>query len=112
MKHQIALGLLLTILWAVPSQGTFYSGNELKQICDTSKRECSGFVIGVVDMIIISQLRPDVKQTLCLPSNVDSVQITDIVVSYIEANPKIRHLPAAALVWNSAIEAFACKNAK
>ena len=111
MKRIIALGLLLAVSVTVPTYGQFLSGNELKQMCDKSKSNCTSFVIGAVDMTILTQTIPESNQYLCLPPSVDSVQLTDIVIKYLQANPETRDLSAAALIWNALTKTFPCKNA-
>ena len=113
MRCLVALGLLLTVPVAAPSFGQsnqiarFYTGNDLKQLCDRSKASCTNYIIGASDMIQLSQS----KKWICLPSSVDSIQLVDIIIKSLETNPETRHVSASVLIWNSLLKTFPCERA-
>lgn len=111
MKRLVILGLLLGNSWSTPSHASFFTGNKLLEACDQSKAECTGYVLGAVDMIMFNQTIDGAKQYLCIPSTVDALQITDVVLKYIRDNPEWRHWPSGPLIWNATTKAFPCNSA-
>lgn len=118
MRRLVALGLLLAVSVGAPSYGKvdgisrIYTGNELKQMCDKSKANCVSYVTGAVDMmLLLTQIDREQKQWICFPNDVDTLQLTDIVMKNLETNPETRNRFANTIVWNALLEAFPCKNA-
>ena len=109
MRRLSALFVILAVSVATPSYATFYNGNDLKQMCDRSKTNCTSYVLGAADMIILNVSQS--KQFICIPDRVDSIQLTDIVIKHLETNPETRDFPAVALIWNALQKAFPCQNA-
>jgi hypothetical protein len=121
MKVALATAILL-ISHAPLAQAGFQTGNQLLSDCTASEKDstyyqlranCRAYVIGATDMLqIMNEIRrsstPPQAPSFCLPDRVTQGQITDVATDYLNSNAKLRHLPAAWLVWNSLIQAFPC----
>jgi hypothetical protein len=44
----------------------------------------------------------------CVPYGVAGLQIKDVVVNYLKANPQQRHFLAAALVFDALVQSWPC----
>jgi hypothetical protein len=90
----------------------FKNGNRLWSLCSqppnsVAKAECAGYVLGVVDAI----KEDDAVNgfTACLPTEVTTVQVVDVVTDYLRQNPAERHYLAAGLVARALARAFPCR---
>jgi hypothetical protein len=101
--------LLLALCFAAiasPASAGFVNGNKLLDWCKGRERSlCAGYVAGVVDML-------DEDDRLCLTTDVNVTQITDITTKFLAAHPESRHQRAAILVYRALTEAFSCRKEK
>ena len=80
------------------------SGNQLYSNCTSTndaQAACMGFTTGSAD-----QLSLDSK--ICASAEVTRGQIMDIVKTYLERNPELRHYPAAMLASAALRQALPC----
>jgi hypothetical protein len=90
----------------------FKTGSSLKSNCDDtiidfSAGLCTGFIVGVADVMgdgnEINGFRA------CVPDNVIVNQVVNVARQYLARNPAQRHFSAASLVASALQEAFPCK---
>jgi hypothetical protein len=127
MKRLISVILSFYLLLGNVSFGQFDSGTRLNATCGSflaTKRQgyrgttqqayesgiCQGFVVGVLDVTGIEELRGDERFTrLCLPSRLDQNAATEIVATYLEQHPEQRHLSGYEIVRMALAQSFRCK---
>ena len=107
--------LLVLALVAVPyvpvGEAAFLNGNRLLKRCDGigsfNKGFCWGYIAGVADTLTDE---PVASFRYCVPSGIVVNEITDVVITWLEAHPAKRHHTAHSLVALALSEAFPCKN--
>lgn len=103
----------------------FYTGNDLYRMLNGTGAERSvalGYVAAMSDSQDHSQLLTVISMTVnktwkdkfpyqffCVPANVTSGQLADIVKKYLAENPASRHADAAALVSAALIAVWPCQ---
>ena len=105
MKH-IAISLaVLMLMWgsdAKAKERFLTSGIDLFSDCtgnsEVRKIYCVGYIIGVIDA----------SNSVCV-TNVNRVQLRDIVIKYLTENPQERHFTARSLIEVSLVPVFPCK---
>lgn len=123
MKRAI-LAALLMATFGNASAG-FYTGNDLYRMLNSTGAERSaalGYVAAISDAQDHSRLLTVVAMTVnktwkdkfpyqffCVPENVTSGQLADIVTKYLADNPASRHTDAAALVSTALIATWPCR---
>ena len=88
----------------------YMTGNRWVEMNESTKQ---GYVMGVIDAYMTSSLiREDgmLFITNCIPSNVRSNQMVNIVNKYLLNNPELLHKNLDALVSVSISSAYPCKN--
>ena len=105
MKKLIVAGLFIPII----CQAEFFTGNDLLTRLQSSsiveRSQALGYIQGVFDVYM--------HVTICPPqggTTVTAGQIQDMVRSYLEANPSIRHRNAEALINDSLKQFWPCRN--
>jgi len=97
----------------------FESGNALLRKCQSTQQVdtmfCIGYILGVVDLIGLIQGSVDKDgksdwkyHAVCLSSQVERGQMRDVVLKYLVDHPERRDQPAAQLVVEALIRAWAC----
>lgn len=107
--------LLIGLVMAFPASAQKLTGNELLARCKAENDErtsCLSYVQAVGALFTIVQTLGvrdrDRNRLYCLPSNVTLDQTVDVVVSFLEQNPAIRHEDAAMLTVAALRETFPC----
>jgi hypothetical protein len=103
MKKMLATLLLIPTI----ANAEFFSGNELLTYMNGTTVEKSvalGYIIGVSDTLT--------NATICPPSTITAGQVKDIIKTYIEENPAIRHFTADSIVRSRLEELWACRKGK
>jgi hypothetical protein len=103
-------GLVLLIAAAVSGEvaaASFATGNKLLKDCQSTdvveQTYCFGYIAGIVDAL-------DDQRRACLPNKGVTIgQVSDIVVQWLQANPKDRHYAAAGLIAAAIAKAFPCR---
>lgn len=108
-KCLITLVLVSLSFSSAFSYTAFYSGSELREICKSSKDECTFFIVGALDAINLTQGNHPVKREICQPVSLTIGQVRQTVEKYMSDHHERLHFPAAALVHESMTTAFPCK---
>ena len=77
------------------------SGNEVYEDCTGPKG--SPKMEGISDAL-------NMDGSVCTPANVTVGQVVDVIVNYLQANPKYRHISASLLAGAALREAFPCNH--
>jgi hypothetical protein len=91
-----------------PPRKHFLDGNQLREMCRQSLPACRGYVMGALDQDLLWTFAQKKNDNFCWPPNVDSGQIADVVVKYLDDNPAERHYSAASLALVATMKAFPC----
>jgi hypothetical protein len=107
-KGLITIALAAAIvLAAVPAQAAAQqpararTGNELLKDCKSKGASglfCLGFVRGLAEGLTLWRSFAPESAITCIPAEVTTGQLKDVVVKWLADNPKVRHLGADALV--------------
>ncbi len=106
--RQLAFSAALIFTLAGQASAQFVTGNQLLQFCDQYPTSASGYVLGTVDTILVSQQNGHVKRTVCLRDGANGGQLVDIVCQYLKATPTFRDFGGPALVSMALADAFPC----
>jgi Rap1a immunity proteins len=127
MKTLIGLIACFHVLSVSISFGQFESGSCLNAACGSflmTQRQggrgtpqqayesgfCQGVVVGALDAIGLEQVTDDTRFVrLCFPPHLDQKDATEIVATYLQTHPELRHLAAYALVRMAIAQSFPCK---
>ncbi len=91
------------------SDGYFYNGNTLYELCKSEKLAASLYVIGVRDQELLSANTFEKKSIACYPEGVTVRQLADVACGYLERYPERRHYNAPSIVMSALSIAFPCK---
>ena len=92
---------------ASPPSLSFMYGNEFYASCYAAPhQDCRVYVIGAADAL---ELTSTAWTNICRPKTVNSEQLLDVFLKWLEANPAERHRPAAKLAALSFAEAWPCR---
>jgi Rap1a immunity proteins len=72
---------------------------------------CIGYVTGALDAFEFERISGSQKfqgQSLCVPSDVRSIQSARVFVKYADDHPEELHLAAPHVVWEAMHQAFPC----
>lgn len=115
MKYVAALFLTATFFDASSANATFFTGNKLHELCQSSPLVAAGYVMGITDfngvnLNAIDQNGNSVqsKQFICIARDVSGQQATDVVCKYLADHPKDRNSPAPILVYSALLDAWPC----
>lgn len=112
---QIVGAILAGLLLVGPASAQFYTGNELLDLCKSSRTlvigYSAGFVEGRQDIVVDADdgMLRTVKPTFCIPDGVTLGQITDVICKALTDNPANRHWSASVLARASINDAFPCQ---
>src|SRR5690348_3802091 len=117
----MALVVSGAFLWPVSvfsaiSMGRFELGNDLLGVCSDdhhfNQAYCKGYAVGVADALMAANaMKANGYEvpSACIPNNVKSEQVRDVLVQYLNAHPEKRHEPAAGHALLALQAAFPCK---
>ncbi len=105
--------MILTTLMAATFYGRFVTGNDVLENCRNlndgyPSPYCAAYISGAVDTYSVVAMASDRPLAFCLAEKVNTRQLRDIVVTYLEGNPEIRHFSGAVLVHSALVEGFPC----
>ena len=109
------LMVMLVMSWASPGWAGFKAGNELFAECQVAKTDntyyqrgyCLGYIVGAFDASAGADGGVG-GITFCAPVGVESGQVQDIVVKWLDDNPQHRHHSAHSLVAAALSEVWPC----
>ncbi|WP_183821960.1 Rap1a/Tai family immunity protein [Aliirhizobium cellulosilyticum] len=105
---RVAAAVVITAI-SSHANAAFVSGNDLLEFCDQFRASSTGYVLGAVDTILVSQDNGNVRKTVCLRGGATGGQLTDIVCQYLRKNPAVRDFGGPALVSMALSQAFPCQ---
>ncbi len=73
---------------------------------------CSGYTIGFMDGWTYMDNDDPKDDEICVPEKVTYLQMTKIVVKYIEEHPEREHEPVAILIPDALFDVFPCSSTK
>lgn len=83
------------------------SGNQLLARCQSDQDYCLAWMrLAAANVRSIKAIAPDLGP--CLPEDVDSTQLRDVVVDYLRKHPNDRHMAATPLAAEAFGEAWPC----
>jgi hypothetical protein len=92
---------------------TYLTGNDLLSLCKSASQAhqnyCSGYVTGALDHQRLIEAMTRATKAVCIPANVTSKQLADVVVRDLEAKPAKRHYSATSLAIGALMDAFPCR---
>jgi hypothetical protein len=99
----------VSVLAAVPAAAqrvTKVDGNKLMSLCSgKSEVGCEAYLDGVAD----AMAEEPSPRRACIPRNVTTAQLHDVVLKLLHDAPEKRELPAARIVVHAYAKAFPCK---
>ena len=106
MKQLIAALLIAWMAAAESASVTFYTGNELMDLCKGTApgdsntnidryNQCVIYLAGVIDSEDFVSGVNDTKHIVCMPERTSVIQLQRVFVKYMEASPEIWHETAA-----------------
>jgi len=102
---------MIILAMALALDGTFWSGNDLLEVCRSNRDGssiCAAYIMGVVDTEANTAGYQGRLPIFCIPTGATNVQLVDVTVRYLEDRPELRHASAAGLVQAAMVKAFAC----
>jgi Rap1a immunity proteins len=100
-----ALLVAAGLLWPVPvlsqESSGFFTGNDLYDKCTAQSLVCAAYVAGMADALAHDG-------TVCLPQNVTTRQLVDVIMAYLRAHPEARNYSAASIGDVGFTQAFPC----
>jgi len=104
--------ICLTIFITTSAKSENFNGNELHALCISKpntweKGFCDGYIMGVFEGMEMMKLKGS-PVALCIPKNVTSKHILDVVYQYIKNGRAEWHLGGAHLVNRAINKAWAC----
>ena len=122
MRAKVFFVIAVALLWSasVFSQsfpmGRFESGNDLLGVCSDGsgimQNYCNGYAVGVADALMAvnaMQANGYPVPSACIPKDVKTEQVRDVVVQFLNAHPEKPHQPAAGHALVALQAAFPCK---
>jgi len=105
MKKVLFALLLLGALPAQAQRVSKVSGNQLMELCGhTDIKGCDAYLDGIADAIA----EEPAPRRACIPRNVTTPQLRDVVLKLLHNAPERRELPAARIVVHAYGKAFPC----
>lgn len=104
------LAILAGLAMAAPANAQLgdFTGNDILRTCRATEAgkaiACLQYLNGVVNGIELAS--PDGEEPFIIPRGVDTTQIRDVVLRYLDTNPDKRHWASAVLIWNALLKAF------
>jgi hypothetical protein len=105
----LGVALALCLLSAsAPAAAGFESGEVLAGLCRQPAPICLAYLEGVVDGAEAMEWE-QVVSGLCIPEQVDSMQLRQIFLDYAERHDELLKLPAGLLVLDALKQAWPCR---
>ncbi len=99
MRYTIVL-LFVLLLPLSPASGYFENSDSLKTDCSTESEKCLGYIEAVADTL---------GWTACIPAHVDTDELRQYVLQYIDDHPEKARKIAFSVVAHAFSEAYPCK---
>ena len=121
MRVKACFVMAVALFWSASvfaefPMGSFETGNDLFGVCSDGREflqgYCQGYAVGVADVATAMNAMKENGYPIpsaCIPKQVKTEQVRDVVVQYLNAHPEKRHEPAAARTLIALQAAFPCK---
>jgi hypothetical protein len=86
----------------------FFTGNEMYEICQTSRPTARTYAAGVLDGASAMEFWETKRVSVCPSNGVTVNQVGDLMCRRLEENPEERNLSAGAIAWNAFYAAWPC----
>ena len=118
------LTLVLILLWPMAALGqiSYFTGNELMELCDGTASDepkenmvaltaCLGVLLGISEAISAIKIFTDEghEQYSCMPNGVTSNQLRQVFLKYMHQHPEDWHATAGGLVMAAYRASWPCK---
>jgi hypothetical protein len=105
--------VLLALLAPAASWAQFFDGNELLVMCSSQDRSfaqggCVGFIAGVSDTLKAAENRRGLKERICVPGQLTTVEVKDEVIKYLKLVPQFHDYVGTFLVEMALRSAYPC----
>src|SRR5690606_32802918 len=104
MRTIFGTALMVYGLYVAPASAALQNGETLHDACGSTDEKlrlfCAGYATGVVDSFDRS------SAPFCLPPGASPHQIMHVVSAYLRQHPKVRQVPADAVVLDAVSQAF------
>ena len=110
---KIKLAIVLLLLSSIGNAG-FFKGTDLKERCFRQgyyhEGLCVGYVMGIYDAIIhMENTWNDGNRSICLPKNVKSEKLKEVVVKLLNEDTENLYNDASDIVWQALLITYPCK---
>lgn len=113
MRKLLILTYFLPLVALAQGTTAFLTGNDLLSLCKGSIAErssCSGYIVGLSDQRTLLLARLSKDQYGCeIPKLVNSNQLVDVFLQYLEQNLVDRHFPASFPFNHAMFKIYPCK---
>jgi hypothetical protein len=107
--------ILLTLMYSKVVWAQFFDGKNLLLMCTSQEQSfaqggCVGFIAGVSDTLKASENRRGMKERICVPGDVTTLELKDQVVKYLNLVPQFHEYVASFLVEMALRSAYPCQS--
>lgn len=106
--------ILLALMYSKVAWAQFFDGSKLLLMCTSQEQSfaqggCVGFIAGVSDTLKAAENRRGVKERICVPGEVTTLQLKEQVVKYLNLVPQFHEYVASFLVEMALRSAYPCQ---
>lgn len=105
---RLRLTVLVLMGTVTAAYASFYSGNDLHELCVNNGDEAAGYIVGVSDVLAKPIVRDELEIRVCVPSQATVGQLRDLVCKHLRDMPEDRHFSAQSLVTTALLAAYPC----
>ena len=107
----------LALLFAASSAPAGQTGRRFLELCSGgeawSDGYCTGYIVGVGDLIDGLLLEEDLKgpldgKSFCLTEQLSRAEVRDLVLAFLRKRPDVQDKHMTSITWAALIEAFPC----
>ena len=105
------VAVVALLLGAAPASAAVWkTGQRLYDDCVPTKTDiCIGYIDGIVDAVTVGAEAAGRVPPICIPSGMQAGEVADLVVDFIEKNPRYLPLPAAVSVMLAGARKIPCR---
>jgi hypothetical protein len=105
--------VFLALIYSKVALAQFFDGKSLLLMCTSQEQSfaqggCVGFIAGVSDTLKATENRRGMKERICIPGAVTTLQLKDQVVKYLNLVPQFHDYVASFLVEMALRSAYPC----
>ena len=113
MNKLLAIGLLLATTTLPATAGSVLNGDELLKQCTSENYQelhCLGYLRGLADGLTLWEFDRSNSAYVCIPETVNTRQLQNRAVKWLQDNAKRRHEDAGTLIGLAFYETWPCVN--